>query len=133
MNRRKFLTGASAAALAGMSGSLAADWNEWGHRANVFVAKATSYEADLERTIAAGLRELGLGHAWARGKTVLLKPNLVEPSRDAPAINTHPLVVRAAAEVFRSWGAASVFVAEGPGHCRDAMLVLDESGLSEDS
>ena len=82
-------------------------------------------------TIAAGLRELGLGHAWARGKTVLLKPNLVEPSRDAPAINTHPLVVRAAAEVFRSWGAASVFVAEGPGHCRDAMLVLDESGLSK--
>ncbi len=131
MNRRKFLTGAGAAAIAGMGGSLAADWNEWGHRASVFVAKAASYEDDLERTIAAGLGELGLGRAWARGKTVLLKPNLVEPSRDAPEINTHPLVVRAAAEVFRSWGAANVFVAEGPGHCRDAMLVLDESGLGK--
>ena len=83
------------------------------------------------RTIAAGLLELGLGRAWARGKTVLLKPNLVEPSREAPEINTHPYVVRAAAEVFRSWGRREVFVAEGPGHCRDALLVLDQSGLGE--
>lgn len=131
MNRRNFLTGAGAAVAAGMAGSLAADWNEWGHRASVFIAKAAGYEADLERTIALGLAELGLGRAWARGKTVLLKPNLVEPSREAPEINTHPRVVRATAEVFRSWGAANVFVAEGPGHCRDALLVLDQSGLGE--
>jgi uncharacterized protein (DUF362 family) len=131
MNRRNFLTGAGAAVAAGMAGSLAADWNEWGHRASVFIAKAAGYEADLERTIALGLAELGLGRAWARGKTVLLKPNLVEPSREAPEINTHPRVVRATAEVFRSWGAANVFVAEGPGHCRDAQLVLDHSGLND--
>ena len=40
-------------------------------------------------------------------------------------------MVRAAAEVFRSWGARHVFVAEGPGHCRDALLVLEQSGLGE--
>ncbi len=131
MKRRTFLTGAGAALATGIGGGLAARWNEWGHRASVFIAKAGSYEADLERTIAVGLRELGLGPAWARGKTVLLKPNLVEPSRDAPEINTHPYVVRAAAEVFRSWGAAGVLVAEGPGHCRDALLVLEESGLGK--
>ncbi len=131
MNRRNFLTGAGAVVATGIGGRLAADWNEWGYRSSVFIAKAESYEADLERTIAAGLAELGLGRPWARGKTVLLKPNLVEPSREAPEINTHPLVVRAAAEVFRSWGAARVFVAEGPGHCRDALLVLDQSGLGE--
>jgi uncharacterized protein (DUF362 family) len=131
MKRRTFLTGAGAALATGIGGSLAVRWNEWGHRASVFIAKAGSYEADLERTIALGLHELGLGPAWARGKTVLLKPNLVEPSHDAPEINTHPYVVRAAAEVFRSWGAAGVLVAEGPGHCRDASLVLEESGLGK--
>ena len=95
----------------------------------VFIARASSYQADLESIIAAGLCELGLRPSWAKGKSVLLKPNLVEPSREAPQINTHPLVIRAAAEVFRSWGASEVIVAEGPGHCRDAQLVLDQSGL----
>jgi uncharacterized protein (DUF362 family) len=114
-----------------LGGGLAADWNEWGHRASVFVAKASDYEANLESTIAAGLLELGLGHRFARGKTVLLKPNLVEPSRAAPEVNTHPNVVRAAAAVFRSWGARHVFVAEGPGHCHDSLVVLEQSGLGE--
>ncbi len=59
----------------------------------------------------------------------MLKPNLVEPCSDAPQVNTHPAVVRAAAEVFRGWGARRVLVAEGPGHCRDAQLVLEQSGL----
>src|SRR5207248_6939517 len=84
---------------------------------------------DLEPMIRAGLHELGLGPSWVRGKSMLLKPNLVEPCGDAPQINTHPAVVRATAEVFRGWGARDVFVAEGPGHCRDAQLVLDQSGL----
>ena len=133
MKRRTFLTGLGAAVATGLGADLAGDWNEWSWRARVFVAKASTYQLDLESIITAGLRELGLGPAWARGKSVLLKPNLVEPSRDAPQINTHPLVVRAAAEVFRSWGASDVFVAEGPGHCRDAQLVLDQSGLGDDS
>ena len=76
-----------------------------------------------------GLAELGLGRAWAAGKSVLLKPNLVEPTRVAPQVNTHPAVVRAVAEVFRSWGAREVFVAEGQGHCRDSDLILEQSAL----
>ena len=47
----------------------------------------------------------------------------------APQINTHPSVIRAAAEVFRRWEAREVLVAEGQGHCRDSLYVLDESGL----
>jgi uncharacterized protein (DUF362 family) len=100
-------------------------------RAAVFIAKAPSYQSDLESIIGSGLRELGVGPSWVAGKSVLLKPNLVEPCRDAPQINTHPAVVRAAALVFRSWGARDVFVAEGPGHCRDAQLVLEQSGLGD--
>ena len=131
MKRRSVLTGLGAALATGVGGGLATDWNEWGHRAEVFIAKAGDYQKNLERTIAEGLCELGLGPPWARGKTVLLKPNLVEPSRAAPEINTHPSVVRATAEVFRSWGAGRVFVAEGPGHCRDTLLVLEQSGLGD--
>jgi uncharacterized protein (DUF362 family) len=131
MNRRSFLVGMGAAVATGLGADLACDWNEWSWRASVFVAKAATYQSNLESTVAAGLGALGLDSRWAKRKSVLLKPNLVEPSRDAPQINTHPSLVRAVAEVFRSWGARDVFVAEGPGHCRDAQLVLDQSGLGE--
>ena len=76
-----------------------------------------------------GSGALGLGRAQVAGKSVMLKPNLVEPSREAPQVNTHPALVRAVAEVFRRWQAREVFVAEGQGHCRDSELVLEQSGL----
>jgi uncharacterized protein (DUF362 family) len=47
------------------------------------------------------------------------------------AINTHPLLVLAAAESFRRLGAKSVLVAEGPGHQRDTHLVLSQSGYEQ--
>jgi uncharacterized protein (DUF362 family) len=64
------------------------------------------------------------------GKTVVLKPNLVDyiPGN---AINTHPVLVLAAAESFRHMGAKSVVVAEGPGHQRDTRLVLSQSGYEQ--
>jgi uncharacterized protein (DUF362 family) len=39
--------------------------------------------------------------------------------------------VRAAAEAFLHHGAAEVLVAEGAGHRRDSLLVLEESGLAD--
>ncbi|MBN9659274.1 MAG: DUF362 domain-containing protein [Acidobacteria bacterium] len=63
-----------------------------------------------------------------RGKRVLLKPNLVEYTPGA-AINTHPMLIAAVIETLRRLGAASVVVAEGPGHIRDTELLLEESGL----
>jgi uncharacterized protein (DUF362 family) len=110
---------------------LVRDHDEASCRADVFIAKAASYDDDLSTIIRRGLAELGLGRDWARGKSVLLKPNLVEPARVAPHINTHPAVVRGVAEVFRGWGAREVFVAEGQGHCRDSDLVLEQSGLGQ--
>ena len=104
--RRTFLTGAGALAAAGLGANAWRNRDERGLRAEVFVGRAASYDADLERLIADGLAALGLSPRWAAGKSVLLKPNLVEPSREAPHINTHPAVVRAAAEVFRRWGRA---------------------------
>ena len=129
MNRRHFLTGMGGLAAIGLGAKQVLDWNEWSFRTQVFIAPAASYQADLESIIWAGLSELGLSPSWAHGRSVLLKPNLVEPYREAPHVNTHPAVVRAVAEVFRRWGAREVIVAEGPGHCRDAQLVLDQSGM----
>ena len=130
MNRRNFLTGAGGLATIGLGAKVVTDWNEQSLR-QVFIAKAASYGADLESIINTGLCNLGLSRAWAKGRSVLLKPNLVEPCLDSPQINTHPAVVRATAEVFRRWGAKEIIVAEGPGHCRDAQLVLDQSGLAD--
>ena len=129
IGRRTFLTAAGAVTAGGVGAKLLYDYSEAFWSAEVFIGTADSYERDLERILCEGLTELGLGPWWAKGKSVLLKPNLVEPSRQAPHINTHPLLVRAAAELFRRWDAREVFVAEGQGHCRDTYLVLEESGL----
>ena len=130
-SRRGFLASAGALALVGAgAGALALRrLDEAGWRADVVVAKASSYSADLAAIIRGGLAELGFGPGWVKNRSVLLKPNLVEPSRAAPQINTHPALVRAVADVFRSWDAREVFVAEGQGHCRDTAYVLEQSGL----
>ncbi|MBI4642324.1 MAG: DUF362 domain-containing protein [Deltaproteobacteria bacterium] len=86
---------------------------------------------DLVSLILSGLKELGVGPQEIRGKSILLKPNLVETRPGAEHINTHALVVRAAVEAFLHLGALQVLVAEGVGHRRDSLLVLEESGLAE--
>jgi uncharacterized protein (DUF362 family) len=63
-----------------------------------------------------------------RGKSVLLKPNLVEYIPGVE-VNTNPALVGAAAEALLHLGAKCVVVGEGPGHQRDTYLVLVESGL----
>ncbi|HEV2416522.1 MAG TPA: DUF362 domain-containing protein [Terriglobia bacterium] len=64
------------------------------------------------------------------GKYVLLKPNLVDYIPGAE-INTHPLLITAAAECFRRFGAKQVVVAEGPGHQRDTQLLLRATGVDQ--
>lgn len=96
----------------------------------VFVARNQSYAHGLEKTIRDGLLACGVAPESFRGKRVLLKPNLVEPSRDRRHMTTHPAVIVAAAEVFHGWG-ASVTVGEAPGHVRDTEMALVESGVGE--
>lgn len=96
----------------------------------VFLARGQSYDGPLARTIRDGLLAVGFEPASVDGRTVLLKPNLVEPTREAPHLTTHPAVVVAAAEVLRQWK-AKVIVGEGPGHVRDTEMALVDSGLAE--
>jgi len=96
----------------------------------VFLAAGQKYDGPLAQTIAEGLTSVGFDSAWVRGRTVLLKPNMVEPTRAAPHMTTHPAVVAAAAEMFLRWG-AEVIVGEGPGHVRDTEMALVESGIAD--
>jgi len=99
-------------------------------QAQSFVGSVADYQQDIAGVITRGVDELGILPAELKGKRVLLKPNLVETALGAPHINTHPLVLRGAIEAFLRLGAASVMVAEGPGHRRDTLAVYEESGLA---
>jgi uncharacterized protein (DUF362 family) len=96
----------------------------------VFLASGQRYDGPLEQTIRDGLLATGIEPAMLRGRRVLLKPNMVEPTRNAPHMTTHPAVLRATAEVFRRWDAL-VTVGEAPGHVRDTEWALYESRLGE--
>jgi uncharacterized protein (DUF362 family) len=91
----------------------------------VAVLEAAAYSPQVEETLFTGL---GLFHIDVRDRSVLLKPNLVENVPGHP-VNTHPLLVGAAATSFLRMGARRVLVGEGPGHERDTELVISEIGL----
>jgi len=99
-------------------------------QAQSFIGSVADYQQDIAGVITRGIDELGILPAELKGKRILLKPNLVETALGAPHINTHPLVLRGAIEAFLRLGAASVMVAEGPGHRRDTLAVYEESGLA---
>jgi uncharacterized protein (DUF362 family) len=91
----------------------------------VAILHADSYARSLEEKITDGLRLFALE---LRGKSVLLKPNLVEyiPGAD---VNTNPHLVDAAAGAFLVLGAKTVVVAEGPGNQGDTYLVIGQTGF----
>jgi len=139
-NRRQLLKASLAAPLAPLlPGCRSAPpappaWDRAAYRrpaqSRVAVLAASSYQQPLDRILLDGLR-LFEGDLWGgnlAGKTVVLKPNLVEYDPKG-VINTDPAVVAAALEAFRRLGAAQVLVAEGPGHRRDTEYLLTASGL----
>ena len=119
-----------------MGGGIAAAMSQWarhekGRRGEVFIAKARDYNVDLAGLIRDGLTALEVRPGEIAGKSVLLKPNLVEATLGNTHVNTNPAIVVAAAEVFREMGAREVIVAEGQGHRRDTQYVLDVSRMGE--
>jgi uncharacterized protein (DUF362 family) len=128
LDRRAVLIG-SGVAMAGVAG---AAWlsNTWQPKAKVFIARQQRYDRAIAATIRDGLMATGVDPKMFRSRRVLLKPNLVEPSRKITHMTTHPAMVVAAAEVFRNWG-ATVSVGEAPGHVRDTEMALVESGVAD--
>lgn len=130
-SRRDFVIGTTAL---GAGASVSAPFflpkyhfNRRAKRSRVAILHAEQYSQELDQVLLKGLQLFPLD---VRGKTVVLKPNLVD-YLPGDAINTHPTLVLAAAEAFRRLGAKSVVIAEGPGHQRDTQLVLCQSGYEE--
>ncbi len=96
-------------------------------RSRVAILNVDHYSPKLEHILEAALRLFSIDVV---DKTVLLKPNLVD-YLPGDAVNTHLLLVFAAAECFRRLGAKAVLVAEGPGHQRDTQLILFQSGYED--
>lgn len=94
-------------------------------RSKVALMPATSYSKDLGDVIYRGLDLLRPDIA---GRSVLLKPNLVEYEAGT-IINTNPAVIAGAADAFLRYGAREVVVGEGPGHRRDIEYLLVATGL----
>ncbi len=92
--------------------------------AAVSIVRAPAYDQTLYDTVR---RMLALHRLDVRGRHVTIKPNLVEFEPES-TINTSPLVVHATLEGFRALGAASVRIAEGPGHRRNTLDLADAAG-----
>src|ERR1035438_3103349 len=120
LTRRQWLTATAGAALltgcASQSRSLVP--------ARVSILKVPAYDQTVYDTV----HRLLLEHLGSvRGRNILLKPNLVE-FEPASSINTHPILVHAACEAFRAMGAATVRIAEGPGHRRNTLDLAEAAG-----
>jgi uncharacterized protein (DUF362 family) len=90
----------------------------------VSIVRAPAYDQGVYQTLRQILDEHKVD---VRGRDVVIKPNLVEFEAES-FINTNPLLVHAAMEAFRARGAASVRIAEGPGHRRNTLDLADAAG-----
>lgn len=130
-NRRDFIKVSLGVSIAhGLSGcGSSVRWKRDAYRkrpkSRVAILQANSYRASLKDTIIRGIRVFNLD---VKGKRIILKPNLVEFDPNG-VINTHPAVIEAAIDSFRSLGAREVLVAEGPGHRRDTEYLITASGI----
>jgi uncharacterized protein (DUF362 family) len=96
-------------------------------RSRILILHADQYSDKLDEVVYEGLRPFKLNIV---GKSVLLKPNIVEYIPEKP-VNTDAQLIGATAEAFLRLGAASVTVGEGPGHHRDTNLLLYKTGLDD--
>jgi len=123
LNRREFLQGCSLGPPLGLALAGCARSPRARRESLVSVARAPDYGQELYGELRRTLADHRLN---IRGKRVLLKPNLVEFEPDSP-INTHPVLVHAAVEAFRAFG-ADVAIGEGPGHRRNTLDMAEAAG-----
>jgi uncharacterized protein (DUF362 family) len=94
------------------------------HKSAVSIIRQPGYTQDIYETVRRTLADHRLD---VRGKSVVLKPNLVEFEAGS-VINTNPILVHAAMEAFKAMGASNVRIAEGPGHRRGTLDLADAAG-----
>ena len=122
ITRRELLT--ASAAVAGAAALASCNRQPPPVPARVSIVRAPAYDQRVYETVRRILDEHDVD---VRGRDVVVKPNLVEFEPES-FINTNPLLVHAAVEAFRARGAASVRIAEGPGHRRNTLDLADAAG-----
>jgi len=122
ISRRQWLAGSIAAA--GAAGLASCKRERPPAPSRVSIVRAPAYDQRLYEAVRRLLEEHQVD---VRGRHVVLKPNLVE-FEPGSSINTNPLLVHAALEAFRSRGAASIQIAEGPGHRRNTLDLAEAAG-----
>src|SRR5256885_2864104 len=130
MNRRNCLIASAAAA--GSALTMRLQQRKYSRdlrpkHSRVAILHTDQYSDKLDELVYEGLRLFNLN---VRGKSVLLKPNIVEYIPGKP-VNTDAQLIGATAEAFLRLDAASVIVGEGPGHHRDTDLLVHETGLND--
>jgi len=93
---------------------------------SVALVPCASYEDDPMPELKRYAKELKLPDLT--GKTVLLKPNMVEFHPGSP-VTTNPLALKAAFDLADYLGARDIIIGEGPGHMRDTEFLLEATGL----
>jgi uncharacterized protein (DUF362 family) len=127
LTRRRVIAAAGAVALAGCARTQRSRDVRQTAESLVSIVRQPAYTQDLYETVRRLLVDQRLD---VRGKSVVLKPNLVEFEAGS-VINTNPMLVHAAMESFKAMGAASVRIAEGPGHRRGTLDLADAAGYFE--
>src|ERR1017187_3526716 len=124
LTRREWLAGSAGTALASTALLTGCGEERLIVPSIVSIVRAPAYDQRIYETVRRMLEEHSLD---VRGRNVVLKPNLVEFEPQS-SINTHPLLVHAAFEAFRAMGAATVRIAEGPGHRRNTLDLAEAAG-----
>jgi uncharacterized protein (DUF362 family) len=122
INRRELLRASAAAA--GVAALASCNRQRPLVPSRVSIVRAPAYDQRVYDTVRRIVDEHNVD---VRGRDVVIKPNLVEFEPES-FINTNPLLVHAAVEAFRARGAASVRIAEGPGHRRNTLDLADAAG-----
>lgn len=94
----------------------------------VALVPCASYEDDPMPELKKYAKQLNLPDL--RGKTVLLKPNMVEFHPGSP-VTTNPAALKAAFLLADYLGAKEIIIGEGPGHMRDTEFLLEATGLGK--
>jgi uncharacterized protein (DUF362 family) len=89
------------------------------------IVRCDSYDQNIFALLKPHLKDLDLPDL--HGKTVMLKPNMIDLAPGKP-ITTSVAVIEAAFELVKHLGAKDIVVGEGPGHNRETERLLAESG-----
>ncbi len=94
---------------------------------SVYLAKQPQYDAaEIRALLEAGLSAIG---AEPRGRTAVIKPNLVNQFGAKSGTTTHPAVVEAVYGALRDRGFSEITIADGPSINRPVDEVFATSGM----